>query len=159
MSETYVNLMQWLVVISFFVFIGVSMFAEATWLSKKGWTNFGRAFVFSAVSNFIAFAIGVSVFFVVLMVFMMLSLDGSLSKMSKTTTVLGIALVIFAALLTPILLVIGKRIFLGVLKIQTGKPAWLYALVSSVLIFVFANGVPTMVGYFIGQLDRFTPAN
>jgi hypothetical protein len=56
---------------------------------------------------------------------------------------------IFGFLVTPLLLIICKRIFLGVLKIQTGKPAWLYALASSVLIVIVSLGVPTLLGFIV----------
>jgi len=146
MSETYTNLLQWSVVLAFFVLVAGFMFAEAFWISRKGWANFGKAFVFSAVSNFIGFGVGLFIFFVVLAIFMMLSLDGSLNRMSAA---LGVVIALFAVLLTPALLLTGKRILLAVLKIQSGKAAWLYALASSVLIVVVALGLPLLLGYFI----------
>ena len=152
MSATYVNLLQWLVILAFFLLVVGAMFAEAFWLSRKGWASFGRAFAFSALSNFIGFGIGLFTFFIVFGLFLMFSLDGSLDRAIKSSPIgnpLAVAILIFAVLLTPILLIICKRIFLSVLKIQTGKTAWLFALVSSFLIFVIALGVPVLFGYFI----------
>ena len=150
MTETTVILLQWLVVFSFFLLVIGFMFGEAAWIGKKCWATFGKAFVFSALSNFIGFAVGLFVFFIVLMIFMMLALDGSLnapSSTAKDATQIGI--LIFSVLLTPILLIFGKRFLLSKLKIQTGKAAWVYALTSSILIFVVALGVPILLGYFI----------
>lgn len=151
MSETYVNLLQWLVVASFFLLVVGAIFAEAFWLNKKGWASFSRAFVFSALSNFIGFAVGLFVFFAVMAVFLMLTLDGTADRIfdSKVGGTAAIALLIFAVIFTPLLLIICKRVFLGVLKIQSGKPAWVYALASSVLIAAAALGVPSVFGYFI----------
>lgn len=151
MSESYANLLQWLVILSFFLTVIGAMFAEAFWLRRKDWTSFGKAFVFSALSNFIGFAVGLFIFFVVMGTFLMLTLDGTTQRIfdSKVGGAMGIAVLIFAFLITPLLLIIGKRIFLAVLKIQTGKPAWLYALVSSLLILFGALGAPTLLGYLI----------
>lgn len=146
MPETFVNLLQWLVFLSFFLLVVGAMFAEAFWLSKRGWTNFARGFVFSAVSNFIGFAVGLFVFFLVFVIFAMLSLDGSLKRLPDG---LFIGMSVLAIFLTPTLLIICKRILLAMLKIQTGSAAWLYALVSSILIVVVSLGVPVLLGYFI----------
>ena len=151
MSESTTVLLQWLVVLAFFLLVVGAMVAEAMWLSKKGWASFGRGFVFSALSNVIGFAVGLFIFFVVMAAFMMLTLDGTTQRIfdSKIGGPAAIAALIFGFLVTPLLLITCKRIFLAVLKIQTGKAAWLYALVSSVLILVFALGVPVLLGYFI----------
>lgn len=103
------------------------------------------------LSNFIGFAVGLLIFFVVMSVFLMLSLDGTTDRIfnSKIGGPAAIAALIFGFLITPALLIICKRIFLAVLKIQTGKAAWLYALASSILILIVSLGVPTLFGYFI----------
>ena len=151
MSETYVNLLQWLVILAFFLLVIGFMFAEAFWISKKNWASFGRAFAFAALSDLIGFAVGLFIFFVVMGIFLMLSLDGTTDRIfnSKVGGPAAITVLIFGFLVTPLLLIICKRIFLGILKIQTGKPAWIYALVSSVLIVIVSLGVPTLFGYFI----------
>lgn len=151
MSSALVNLLEWLVILSFFLLVVGFMFAEASWIGKKGWANFGKAFVFSALSNFIGLFVGLLVFFLVMAIFMMFSLDGTTQRVfdSPSGGPAAIAILIFATLLTPVLLVICKRIFLSILKIQTGKPAWLYALASSVLILIISLGVPMLIGYFI----------
>lgn len=145
------NLLQWLVIAAFFLIVLGFLFAEAFWINKNGWASFGKAFVFSALSNFIGFAVGSFVFFVVMGIFMMLTLDGTTQRAfdSKIGGPIMILILIFATVFTPLLLIIGKRVFLGVLKIQTGKPAWLYALVSSVLIFIVSIGIPGVFGYFV----------
>lgn len=151
MSESTTNLLQWLVIFAFFLLVVGFIFAEAFWIRKKGWASFGKGFVFSSLSNFIGFAVGLFIFFVVMAVFMMLSLDGTTDRIfnSRFGGSTAIAALIFGFLITPLLLIICKRLFLVVLKMQKGKPAWLYALASSVLIFFVSLGVPTIFGYFI----------
>jgi hypothetical protein len=80
MSETYTNLLQWLVILAFFLLVVGFMFAEAFWISRKNWTSFGKGFVFSALSNFIGFAAGLFTFFVIMGLFLMLSLDGTTQR-------------------------------------------------------------------------------
>lgn len=151
MSESITNLLQWLVVLAFFLLVIGFMFAEASWIKRKGWASFGKGFTFSALSNFIGFAVGLFIFFVVTGIFLMLTLDGTTQRIfdSKIGGTTAIAALIFGFLITPALLIICKRIFLSILKMQKGKAAWLYALASSVLIFVVSLGVPSVLGYFI----------
>ena len=89
-------------------------------------------------------------FFIVMGIFLMFTLDGTTQRIfdSSTGGAVAIAILIFATFLTPILLIICKRIFLSVLKMQTGKTAWIYALVSSILIVIVSLGVPILLGYF-----------
>lgn len=145
------NLFEWIIIWAFFLLVVGFMFAEAVWLSRKDWASFGKSFVFSALSNFIGFSVGLFIFFVVLAMFMMFSLDGTTQRAfdSPIGGPIAIVILICATLLTPVLLIICKRIFLSILKIQTGKPAWTYALASSVLILIISLGVPILIGYFL----------
>jgi len=143
------NLAEWIVIGAFFFIVLALLFAEAFWLYKKGWASFGKSFVFSALSNSIGFGVGLFVFFIVMGVFMMFSLDGTTQHIfdSRAGGPAAIAVLIGATLLTPFLLIICKRVLLALLKIQSGKAAWLYALLSSVLILIVSLGVPVLIGY------------
>ncbi len=145
MSET---LYEWLIVWTFILLVVGFTFAEAFWLNKKGWTNFGRAFVFSALTNFIGLAVGGFVLFIVTVIFIMIVFDGAVDKLPAGNVGLA-AILILAALFTPIFLMLCKRVFFALLKIQTGKAAWLYSLVSSVLILIVSLGVPSLIAYFV----------
>lgn len=149
MSETYTNLIEWSFLWAFFLLIIGSMFAEAAWLSKKAWTNFGKAFVFSALSSFIGFFVSSIVVFICVIALLPLMFDNTVQDSFQTHSGAIMIIGIFALLFTPVFLIICKRIFLTVLKIQTGKAAWLYALVSSILIIVVSFGVPVLLIYFI----------
>src|SRR6476660_8264127 len=119
------NLAEWIVIGAFFLIVIALLFAEAVWLSKKGWANFGKSFAFSALSNFIGFAVGLFVFFIVMGIFMMFSLDGTTQRIfdSRAGGAAAIAVLIAATLLTPFLLIICKRVLLGALKIPSGNTA------------------------------------
>ncbi len=145
------NLAEWIVIWAFLLIVIGVMFAEAFWLYKKGWASFAKSFVFSASSNFIGFAIGLFVFFVVMGIFLMFSLDGTTQRIfeSLAGSAAAIGVMIFATLLTPILLIICKRVLLSLLKMQTGKTAWFYALASSVFILIVSLGVPFLTGYLL----------
>lgn len=142
---------EWIVVWAFLLIVVGFMFAEAGWLSRKGRAGFGKSFVFSAVSNFTGFAIGLFVLFIVIGLFLMFSLDGTAQRVfdSRAGGPAAIAVMILAALATPLLLIICKRFLLSALKIETGRAAWLYALASSFLIFSVALGIPFLIGYFL----------
>jgi hypothetical protein len=145
------TLAEWIVIWAFFLIVLGFMFAEAGWLSRKGRASFGRSLGFSALSNFIGLSVGLFVFFVVIAIFMMLSLDRTTQRVldSPTGGPVAIAILVLAALLTPFLLIICKRVLLPALKIQTGRAAWGHALASSVLILVGSLGGPVLIGYLL----------
>lgn len=137
---------EWLIVLLFFLLALGFTFAEAFWLNRRGWTGFGRAFAFAASTNFIGLTVGFFAVFVALLVVIMIVFDGATDKLPAGDYSLA-AILIFAALVTPLLLLLCKRVFLGVLKIQTGKSAWLYAAASAALILIITLGIPFLVGY------------
>ncbi|MEP6903858.1 MAG: hypothetical protein ABJA66_19200 [Actinomycetota bacterium] len=148
MSETYTNLLQWLVILAFFLLVIGAMFAEAFWLSRKGWASFGKSFAFAALSNFISLVVSFVVGFICMIALLPLMFDNTVPNSFQTHIVAITAIGIFAISFTPVFLIICKRIFLAILKMQTGKTAWLYALVSSILILVIAFGITMVAGYF-----------
>lgn len=142
------KIVEWLVVLLFFLFAIGLTFGESFWLYKKNWTNFGKAFAFAIVTNVIGFFAGGFVLFVVFGVLLALAWDGSLEKMPLGDAGI-IAAMVFGILFFPIFLALCKRLFLKIFKIQTGKPAWVFSFVAAFLIGFLALGVPVLVGYFI----------
>jgi len=139
--------LEWLIVLLFFLFVFGLTFGEAIWLNKKGWTNFGKAFAFTVTTNVIGFFAGFFVMFVVIGGMLMFSLDGSLQNNPLGDAGI-LVLVLFAILFFPVFLALCKRLFLKILKIQTGKP-WTFSFASSFLMAFLSLGVPILVGYFI----------
>lgn len=143
------SIKEWLV---FFVFIFLAIgltLAEAIWLNKKGWTNFGKAFALAVATNVIGFFVGFFVIFVVFGVILAMAWDGSLEKIGDAGI---IAAMLFGFLFFPIFLALCKRLFLKILKIQTGKSAWLFSFASAFLIVFLSLGAPVLVVYLMSKI-------
>lgn len=139
---------EWLV---FFVFLFLAVgltFAETIWLKRKGWTNFGKAFAFAVATNVVGFFVGFFVMFVVLGVILALAWDDSLTVIPHADAGI-IAAILSGVLFFPIFLALLKRLFLRILKIQTGKPAWIFSFLSSFSIVFFALGIPVLFTYLL----------
>lgn len=137
---------EWLV---FFVFLFLAVgltFIEAIWLNRKGWTNFGKAFAFAVATNVIGFFVGFFVMFVVFGVILAMAWDGSLQEQPLGDAGI-IAAILFGVLFFPIFLALCKRLFLKILKIQTGKQASIFSFAGSFLIVFLSLGVPVLLIY------------
>ena len=148
MSET---LFEWVIVLMFFLLVAGLTIAEACWLSRKGWAGFGKSLGFSLITNLIGYVIGFFVAFVILGILFALIWDQSIKKLpvaDRGLDAIVIATIIIAALATPVLLIMCKRIFLPILKMQNGKPAWFHSIISSAATFILAVGVPVVPAYF-----------
>ena len=139
---------EWVIVLSFFVIIIGYTVAEAVWVNRKGWAYFGKSLVFSVLTNFIGYVVGFFVVFVIFGVILAMAWDGSIEKFPMKDYGL-VAAMSFAVLFTPALLTVCKRVFLSLLKMQSGKTAWLYAVVSAVLSLMVSLGVPILLGYIL----------
>lgn len=137
---------EWIIVLSFFLIIVGYTVAEAVWVNRKGWAYFGKSLVFSMLTNFIGYAVGFFVVFVIFGVILAMAWDGSIDKFPMKDYGL-VAAMVFAALFTPTLLTVCKRVFLSLLKMQTGKSAWLYAVASAFLSVTVSVGVPFFLGF------------
>ena len=141
---------DWIVLWMFFLLFAGFMIVEAVWLSRKGWAGFGKSLGFSVLTNIIGFSIGFFVFVVIGMIVFAMTYNG----LHYVEFPLGgeygqNAILILAALFTPLLLTLCKRLFLLILKMQKGKSAWLYSVVSSILILAISLGVPILIGYLL----------
>ena len=139
---------EWLVVLMYFLFVFGLTFVEAVWLSKKNWANFGKALAFALATNVIGFFAGFCVLFVTALGIFMFVWDGAVNKYryGESFLIAGLA---FGVLFFPLFLALCKRLFLKILKIQTGKLAWIYSFASSFLIVLLSLVVPILLGYFI----------
>ena len=137
---------EWVVFFSFFLFIIVSTVGEAVWLSRKGRAGFGKSLGFSALTNLVGCSIGFFVFFVIVGVILAMAWDGSIKNFPMKDYGLAAAL-IFAVLFVPASLTLSKRVFLSIFKIQTGRPAWLHSVISSILSLTVSLGTPVLLGY------------
>ena len=139
---------EWIIFFSFFVFVAGVTVCEAVWLKRAERSSFGKALGFSVLTNFIGLAVGFFVLFVIVGVILAMAWDGSIYNFPLKDYGLAIALG-FAFLFTPAWLTLCKRFFSSLLKIQTGKSAWLYAIASSVLTLAVSVGAPVLLGWFL----------
>ncbi len=138
---------EWIAFLLFtLLLVGVGA-AEVYWLVRKGPATAGRAMGFVLVTDLLGISIGsfiVGVAF--LLMFMMVM--GPSGRGGDVPAVAYIVTLVIAMILPPIFLILSKRIFLSVFKIRSGRAAWIYSLVSSILIFL-AVFVPPALTYLV----------
>ena len=139
---------EWAVVLSFlFAAFGLTIL-EAFLINRKGWAGFGRSLGFSVFTKFIGFAVDFFVMFVAFGVVAAMAWDGSLEKFPLHDYGIG-AFLSFGVLFFPLFLMLCKRLFLKIFKLQTGRAAWLFSLAASFAIFIISFGLPVFVGYLL----------
>jgi hypothetical protein len=142
------NALEWIVVLMFLLLAFGLTFVEAIWLNKNSWANFGKSLAFAVATNVIGFFAGFCVLFVIGLGIFMFVWDGAINKYRYGETFL-LAGIVFGVLFFPLFLALCKRLFLKILKIQTGKAAWVFSFVSSFLIVLLSLGVPVLAGYLL----------
>ena len=143
---------EWTIVLIFFVAVFGLTILEAFLIKRKGWSGFGRALAFSVATNLIGFAVGSFVIFVVVGVVLAMAFDGSLEKFPLKDYGIG-AFLIGGVLFFPLFLMLCKRLFLTLFKIQTGKTAWLFSLASALAAFIISQGLPALAAYLLMGID------
>ena len=108
---------------------------EVFWLRAKQWGTTGTAAGFAIVTNFVGFGIGLFISFFVFGVMLAASWDPGHNPFKDNEIVMTV-LVIIGTLIPPLFLLLSKRIMLGLLKMRAGWLAWIYSLVTAVLIYV-----------------------
>src|ERR1035437_3095594 len=135
---------EWILfAIPLFFFVGVIV-AEVFWLVRKKWCTPGGAVAFVLLSDLFSFALGGFVIFVILAVILAMAWDGSISHVSGGDGTAWFALVVMFAF-PPILLVLTKRVLLAMFKIASGKTAWIYSIVSSLIIIIAVTAPPAIL--------------
>jgi hypothetical protein len=145
---------DWIAFILFVVlFVGV-IIAEIQWLIRKGWTSSGRAIGYVLVTDLLGFGIGsvvvLTIFFIMFMMVMGPAGTGSTVPEFAYWVTTAIAII-----LPPIILVLLKRLFLLIFKIESGKPAWIYSVVSSILMILVVLVPPPVVYLGLGYLAEW----
>lgn len=145
------QIVEWAIIFVFFFLAFGFTFLEAYYVSKKGWTTFGKGFLFSLLTNVISFFVCFVVLFVVFGVALAMAWDGSVSKFPGGDYGLG-AVLILALLFVPFFLTMCKWLFLRLMKIQKGLPAFAFSAISSILTVIVSVGVPSVITYFVSSL-------
>ncbi|HEX8250802.1 MAG TPA: hypothetical protein VF599_21695 [Pyrinomonadaceae bacterium] len=139
---------EWAVVLIFLVSVIGLTLLEAFWIKRSGWAGFGRSLAFSVLTNFIGLAIGFFAMFVVFGVVLAMAWDGSIEKFPLRDYGI-VAFLVFGVLFFPLFLMMCKRLFLKLFKIQTGKTAWLFALAAALSVFIISLGLPALAAYLL----------
>ncbi|MEP6900765.1 MAG: hypothetical protein ABJA66_03385 [Actinomycetota bacterium] len=145
------QIVEWAIIFSFFFLAFGFIFLEAFYMSKKGWTNFGKAFLCSFLSYAVSFAVCFVVLFVVFGVVIAMSWDGSISKFPGGGFGVGVVLIL-AALFVPFFTAMCKWLLLKLMKIQKGATAFAFSAISSVITIIISVGVPCLITYFVAGL-------
>lgn len=134
---------QWIAILLFlFLFVGV-IIAEVVWLTRKGPTSSGHAIGFVLATDLLGFGLGSFVVFVIFFIMFMMVMGPAGRGGNAPEYAYWITSAI-ALVFPPVILILFKRIFLAVFKIRSGGPAWVYSVVSSVLIIVILVVLPTL---------------
>jgi hypothetical protein len=144
------NLVEWIALLFFLLLLIGATIAEMQWLIRKGWAMSNRAIVYVLVTNF--FGLGgsaIAVFVVALFLFMMVM--GPAGRGSDTPDIAYWAVSSIAVVCPPLFLILIKRLCLAVFKISSGRSAWLYSLVVSILILLIV-AVPPPVFFYLMTL-------
>lgn len=140
------NAIQWIVVLVYFLLFWGFTVGEARWLKIRGWAPFQRSFAFAIASNLFGFFAGSSIVFVIIVGLFMLTYEPITNPGGNEMIMrVGVALVF---IVPPLLLTLVKRLLLKLFKMESGRPAWVFSMVSSVLIVFGSVIIPSALLYF-----------
>src|SRR5688500_9177672 len=108
---------EWLIVVAFFAGFLVFTIGESLWLSKRIAGGFPRAILFSFSSNLLSVIIGFFVAAAIVGVILAMAWDGSLQTVPGNDAG-TIGALVFAAIFPAVFLVLLKRLFLHLLKLD-----------------------------------------
>ena len=145
MSE---NTKEWVAVGLFASCFFLLTACEVVWLNRRGWAAYGKSTAFSIITNVVSFFVGSIVSFVILGVILAVSWEGSINQMRAGELTLW-ALLAAAILTTPLLLLLTKRLFLWLLRMNSGFSAWAFSFWASFTLFLFTVGLPIAFLYFV----------
>lgn len=145
---------QWLPAVLFLLlFIGV-LCAEVLWLTRKGWATSSLSTGYVLVADLVGFALGGFVMFVAFFIMFMMVM-GPAGRGSDVPEWAYVVTSVIALIISLGLFVLSKRTFLAIFKIRSGKTAWIYSLVSSILILVVVFIPPSLAFLLFGYLSTW----
>ena len=139
--------MDWIAFFLFVVLFFLAIIGETVWLVRKGWASTGRATAFVLITDFLSFGVSAAVLLAFSVILLMITLGPS-GRGSDAPEWLYIVIVIASLLVPPALLILSKRVMLPVLKIRSGKTAWVFSLVISMIIIGFVV-IPPPALFFV----------
>ena len=145
--------MDWLAVAFFLVLFIAAVIAEVAWLTRNGWTTSGRAVAYVLLTDVLGMAVGLFTIFVALSVMIMMAF-GSSGGGGTAPESSYLAVVVFGCVFPPLFLLSLKRLFLLILRIRRARSAWLYSLLSTILL-IIGVFVPPIVFYWLSVRQGF----
>lgn len=134
---------EWIVVLLFFAGFIAFTIGETAWLNRKANVPTRTATAFSAITNSLCITVGFFISFAIFAVILAMAWDGSLQNVRGGDASIWTAVAI--ALVTPfVLLLLTKRVFLKLFRIERVKSAWGYAVASSLVFFLCVLALPSL---------------
>jgi hypothetical protein len=134
---------EWMIVLLFFGGFIAFTVGEIVWLENKANVPTRTATAFSAITNSLCITVGFFVSFIIFAIILAMALDGSLQNVRGGDASIWTAVAI--ASLTPfLLLLLTKRLFLKLFRIERVKSAWGYAVSSSLIFFLCVLALPSL---------------
>ena len=139
---------EWIVILAFVLLFAGAIVAEIVWLARNGPASTGRAVAYVLLTDFLGFGIGSLVLLIIFFIMFMMIMGpaGTGSNVPEAAYWAGL---VIAIIVPPVLLIACKRIFLSLFKIRAGKPAWIYAVVSSLLLLLAVLVPPPLIYYVL----------
>ena len=145
---------QWVPAVLFLLLFVGAICAEVVWLSRKGWATSRLSVGYVLLADLVGFGLGGIVMFVAFFIMFMMVM-GPAGRGSDIPGVAYVMTSVIAVILSLGLLILSKRVFLAAFKIRSGKAAWTYSLVSSVLILIVVFVLPLLVFLLFGYLSTW----
>jgi len=145
--------MDWLAVAFFLVLFIAAVIAEVAWLTRNGWTTSGRAVAYVLLTDVLGMAVGLFTIFVAVSVMIMMAFGSSGGGGTAPESSYW-AVVVFGCVFPPLFLLSLKRLFLLILRIRRALSAWLYSLLSTILL-IIGVFVPPIVFYWLSVRQGF----
>jgi hypothetical protein len=148
MSEVAV---EYIALFAFFLLLFAAVLAEIMWLTRKGWTNSGRAVGYVLLTDLLSLTVGFTIAFIAFFVMFMMVM-GPAGRGGTAPEAAYVVVTIIAVAAPAIFLFFAKRLGLLIFKIRTGKSAWIFSLVSSLLLLIVVLVPPPLIYYLIATI-------
>ncbi|HEV7700953.1 MAG TPA: hypothetical protein VGO43_12040 [Pyrinomonadaceae bacterium] len=139
---------EWIVFGSWVFLFLMSIIAEVLWLIRSGWTTSGKATGFVVVTDMIGAIVGGGIDLVIFFVMFMIVMgpagrgsEGGEGWLGPGAVALG--------LVPLVVLFLTKRVFLGAFSIRSGRSAWIFSLIATLVVFAITLIPPSALAYFL----------
>jgi len=146
------SIAQWIPFLLFLLLFVGKVIAEIIWLTRKQWTNSGKAVAFVLLTDLLSFGISTGILVVIFTVMFMMVM-GPTGQGGDSPEIAYVILSIVGIILPPLLLFVIKRLGLLIFSIRSGKAAWIYSLVISILSIVIVLVPPALIFYAMVYLS------